>query len=466
VQFNSWSYIALLVAVVIIHRFLSRRGQNLVVLGASYLFYGAWDWRFLSLLWLSTVVDYSVGRALGRTDDPARRRRLLWASLVTNLGLLATFKYFGFFTESFVDLMAGLGWQVDAPTLQIVLPVGISFYTFQTLGYTIDVYRRDIEPTREPLAFAVYVAFFPQLVAGPIERAGRLLPQFERRRDPVDSATAWSGVHLVLQGLVKKVAIADLVAPYVADAFGGAQEAGAAALALGVVGFGLQIYGDFSGYTDIARGSARLLGIELVRNFEQPYLSTSITDFWRRWHMSLSTWLRDYLYIPLGGNRTGHTARNLMLTMLLGGLWHGAAWTFVLWGGLHGLYLMIHRRFGRTPGHGGLPTARELPALVATWVAVHLAWVLFRAEDLTQAWGVVSGIGTMRFGWFDARAAWIIGLALLMTLAMDIDLRRRNAQRAFSTTPAVVRGLAYGAAAVIFVVASGTEPVPFIYFQF
>jgi D-alanyl-lipoteichoic acid acyltransferase DltB (MBOAT superfamily) len=466
VQFNSWSYVALLVAVVAVHRYLPKRGQNLLILAASYLFYGAWDWRFLSLLWFSTIVDYAVGRALGRTDDPIRRRRLLWASLATNLGLLATFKYFDFFTESFANLMADIGWQVDAPTLQVILPVGISFYTFQTLSYTIDVYRRELEPTRDPLAFAVYVAFFPQLVAGPIERAGRLLPQFETRREPVDNATAWSGIHLIAQGLVKKVAIADLVAPYVADAFGDAADAGAAALALGVIGFGLQIYGDFSGYTDIARGSSRLLGIELIRNFEQPYLSTSITDFWRRWHMSLSTWLRDYLYIPLGGNRTGHTARNLMITMLLGGLWHGAAWTFVLWGGLHGLYLMIHRRFGRRPDHAGLPTTRELPALALTWVAVHLAWVLFRAEDLGQAWDVVGGIATMRLGWFDARAAWIIGLAFLVTLAMDVDLRRRDTQRAFVTKPAVVRGLVYGLAAVIFVVASGSEPVPFIYFQF
>lgn len=464
--FNSWSYIAMLAAVVVVHRHLARRGQNLLVLGASYVFYGVWDWRFLSLLWISTVVDYLVGRSLGQTDDPRRRRHLLWISLGTNLGLLGTFKYFDFFVDSFAAMFDAIGWNVDAPTLRIILPVGISFYTFQTLSYTIDVYRRELQPTRDPLAFALYVAFFPQLVAGPIERAGRLLPQFEARRDPVDATHTWSAIHLIVQGLVKKIAIADLVAPYVADAFGRADEAGAAALTLAVVGFGLQIYGDFSAYTDIARGSARLLGIEIIRNFEQPYLSTSITDFWRRWHMSLSSWLRDYLYIPLGGNRTGHTTRNLMLTMLLGGLWHGAAWTFVLWGGLHGLYLMVHKWFGRGAAHDGLPRWREVPALVLTWVGVHLAWILFRAEDLGQAWDVVSRIGAISDGWFDARAAWIIGGAFVVTLLMDLDLRRRDAQRVFVTQPAVVRGLAYGMGVVMLVVASGTEPVPFIYFQF
>lgn len=465
-QFNSWSYVALLVVVVVVHRFVGRRAQNVLVLVASYVFYGVWDWRFLTLLWLSTVVDYTVGRRIEATEDPRRRLLLLRVSLVTNLGILGTFKYLGFFVDSFVDLADRVGFAVSAPTLAIVLPVGISFYTFQTLAYTIDVYRREIPATRDPLAFAVYVAFFPQLVAGPIERAGRLLPQFERRREPPSRDQVWSGIHLIAQGLVKKVAIADAVAPFVNDAFERSADAGMAALTLGVVGFGLQIYADFSAYTDIARGSARLLGIELVRNFEQPYLSTSITDFWRRWHMSLSTWLRDYLYIPLGGNRTGHTTRNLLLTMLLGGLWHGAAWTFVIWGGLHGLYLVVHRRMGRGEAHPGLPRVTELPALVVTWLAVHLAWVLFRAVSLDQAWQVIGGIGSWQVGWFDPTALWVVGIAFLATVAMDVDLRRRNAQRVFTTTAPVARGLAYAAGLIAFVVFSGAEPVPFIYFQF
>ena len=362
--------------------------------------------------------------------------------------------------------MTSVGLGAYFPTLAIVLPVGIIFYTFQTISYTIDVYRGDAEATTDPLAFAVYVAFFPQLVAGPIERASRLLPQFERRRDPVDVATAFSGIHLVVQGLVKKIAIADTVAPFVNDVFNDHAEAGAAALALGVIGFGLQIYGDFSGYTDIARGSARLLGVELVRNFEQPYLATSITDFWRRWHMSLSTWLRDYLYIPLGGNRSANTYRNLMITMLLGGLWHGAAWTFVVWGGLHGLYLAVHRRFRRAESESGLPRLSQWPALVATWLAVHLAWVVFRAESLEQAWGVVAGIGRMQVGWFDPTAAWVIAIALFAILAMDVNMRREDTQRAFALSPPVLRGLAYAAGVVMLVIGSGSEPVPFIYFQF
>ena len=304
--FNSVQYALLLLVVVVVYRRLSRRGQNVLLLLASYLFYGFWDWRFLGLLWISTVTDYLVGRRMGNEDSAERRKQLLWVSMAVNLGILGFFKYFGFFTQSFAELAESVGWQVDAPTLSIVLPVGISFYTFQTMSYTIDVYRREMEPTDDWLSFAVFVAYFPQLVAGPIERARRLLPQFEKERAPVGREQLASGLTLILIGLFKKVVIADALAPAVQTAFENAGTAGWLELMVGIYAFSLQIYGDFSGYSSIARGSSRLLGIELMVNFNQPYLSRNITAFWRTWHISLSTWLRDYLYIPLGGNGSRH----------------------------------------------------------------------------------------------------------------------------------------------------------------
>lgn len=344
--FNSFEYAVFLPVVLVLYWTVLRKRQNSLLLVASYFFYAAWDWRFLGLLMLSTIVDFCVGRTLGTRNEAATRKRLVGLSLAINLGVLGFFKYFNFFAESFADFMGRFGLAPDTPTLKVILPVGISFYTFQTLAYTIDVYRRKKEPEQNLLDFAVYVAFFPQLVAGPIERAQRLLPQIKTPRTSINYEQIRSGLFLILLGLVRKVVIADSLAPIVNEAFRTADSAGAVTLMVGIVAFALQIYGDFAGYSDIARGSSRLLGIELMENFNQPYLSRNITHFWRTWHISLSTWLRDYLYIPLGGNRKGvsKTYRNLMLTMLLGGLWHGAAWTFVVWGGLHGLYLVVHRR--------------------------------------------------------------------------------------------------------------------------
>ena len=297
---DSVDYVVVLGVTVLLHRRLGLRGQNVLLLIASYLFYGLWDWRFPSLLALSTLVSFTVARRMPAAHS-GWRRALLQMSLVTNLGILALFKYFGFFVESFSELLAQFGYEASRTTLTIVLPVGISFYTLQALSYTIDVYRRELEPTDDLLAFAVYVAFFPQLVAGPIERAGRLLPQFTTTRRLASRERIGSGLHLIGLGLVKKVALADGVAPFVASAFEEPSSTGCITLMLAVVGFGVQIYGDFSGYSDLARGSARLFGVELMHNFEQPYLSRSITEFWRRWHISLSTWLRDY---PGWWNRT------------------------------------------------------------------------------------------------------------------------------------------------------------------
>lgn len=468
--FNSIQYALLLIVVFGLYRLLLRREQNVVLLVASYVFYGVWNVYFLPLLWLSTGVDFFVGRELAASDDPSRRKRLLLLSIGTNLGILGFFKYFGFFVESAAALLEAVGLGANVATLSIILPVGISFFTFQTMSYTIDIYRRELEPTDDLLSFAVFVAFFPQLVAGPIERAKRLLPQFTSDRKPITGDEVSSGLLLIFIGLFKKVAIADALAPLVQDTFAEAATASWMHLLVGVYAFSLQIYGDFSGYSSIARGSARLLGIDLMVNFNQPYLARNITHFWRTWHISLSTWLRDYLYIPLGGNRGGGAAtqRNLMLTMLLGGLWHGAAWTFVVWGGLHGLYLVVHRRMGVSDrSETAIPTWRDIPAIFGTFHLVAFSWIFFRAESFTEAWNVVSGIAMLREGLgFPFRGLSLVVPAVLAMTFIDLVQRRGQRHEAFLTIPSFAQGAIYGAFVVAVVVFSGLETVDFLYFQF
>jgi D-alanyl-lipoteichoic acid acyltransferase DltB (MBOAT superfamily) len=469
--FNSVQYAVFLPSVIALYWLLrTPRRQNLLLLVASYVFYGAWDWRFLGLLSLSTIVDYVVGRGLGRTQVMGQRKALLLVSVVTNLGILGTFKYFGFFVDSATVFLDRVGLAPTTSVLDIVLPVGISFYTFQTMSYTIDVYRRRQEPTGSFLDFAVFVAYFPQLVAGPIERATRLLPQITARRRAPSRDAVRSGLALILLGLFKKVAIADAVAPIADAAFDGSADAGWATLLLGVYAFAVQIYCDFSGYSDIARGSSRLMGIELMRNFEQPYLARNITDFWRTWHISLSSWLRDYLYISLGGNRKGPTRTqfNLAAVMLLGGLWHGAAWTFVVWGGLHGLYLAADRR--RSQLRTGSPNdpvgLRDVPAILGTFHAVCLAWVFFRAEGFGQAWEVLSGLATLRGGDLDISSALFLAAAATAIVAIDLAQRRSGRHVPSLGWPAPLRGALVGMAATAIIVFSGGTAVPFIYFQF
>ena len=312
--------------------------QNLLLLVASYVFYGWWDWRFLGLIALSTLVDYFVGIRIEEADDRQRKKRWLWVSLAVNLGILGYFKYANFFIENWITAWDGLGVTMHASTLQVILPVGISFYTFQTLSYSIDIYRGNLKATRDPVAFAAFVSFFPQLVAGPIERATNLLPQitsprtftYEQGRD---------GMRLILWGMFKKVVVADSCAPYVDMCFDNPAAFSGSTLILGAILFSFQIYGDFSGYSDIAIGTAKLFGFELMTNFKFPYFSRDIDEFWRRWHISLSTWFRDYLYIPLGGSRVSKpkAIRNVFVIFLISGFWHGANWTFIVWGGIHAL---------------------------------------------------------------------------------------------------------------------------------
>jgi len=374
------------------HRF-PHRWQNHLILVASYVFYGAWDWRFLSLIWISTVVDWWVGLHLDPAKPQAYRRRTLLLSCIFNLGFLGFFKYYGFFVSSFIDLAAVFGWHPDIRVLQIVLPIGISFYTFQSMSYTIEVYRNHIGPCRSLLDYATFVAFWPHMVAGPIMRGTTLLPQVQQPRT-VTRQQLHDGLRLILWGLYKKMVIADNMALIADPIFARPAPYTFGEVTVGVLAFAFQIYGDFSGYSDIARGCSKLMGFELIVNFNLPYLATSPQDFWRRWHISLSSWLRDYLYVSLGGNRFGRarTYVNLELTMLLGGLWHGASWTFVAWGAYHGTLLAVHRAIeewrGKGPRDAG-PARREFTfgwfaSVAFMFVLTLYGWLLFRCHTFDQ----------------------------------------------------------------------------------
>jgi len=386
--FNTWTFAVFFVVFYFLYRVLPRRGQNAILLVASYIFYGAWDYRFLALLAISTTLDYFCGRAIYRAKDSHQRHLFLVLTVAANLCFLGFFKYCNFFAESLTALLSPFGLAPSLPMLNIVLPVGISFYTFQSMSYTIDIYRGQLKPSTSLFEYATFVAFFPQLVAGPINRAPRLLPQFGRTR-----VITWEhirgGSWLIAWGLFKKMVVADNMAPIVNAAFADPSKYQGLDLVLAVNAFAFQIYGDFSGYSDMARGIARLMGFDLMVNFDQPYFAISPLDFWRRWHISLSTWLRDYLYIPLGGNRRGKVAtyKNLMITMLLGGLWHGAAWHFVVWGLYHGIILSIYRNFEwvvdwRSARTVGGRAAWWLLLLIVMYGLTCLGWLIFRAPDM------------------------------------------------------------------------------------
>tara|TARA_B110000444_G_scaffold171883_1_gene160656 strand:- start:829 stop:2250 length:1422 start_codon:yes stop_codon:yes gene_type:complete len=388
--FNSTSFAIFLPIVFIIYWSLKNKHliyQNLILLISSYIFYGWWDWRFLSLIALSTVVDYLVGIQIDKAESKKTKRNFLLISLIVNLGLLAVFKYFNFFITSFEEMLNSLGLPFDTWTLNIILPVGISFYTFQTLSYSIDLYKGKIKHTNDFISFAAFVAFFPQLVAGPIERASHLLPQFIKKRK-FNYQIAISGISLISYGFFKKLVIADRLAIYVNNIFSDIENANTLSLLLGIIFFSFQIYADFSGYSLIARGSAKLLGFDLILNFNKPYLASSITSFWKRWHISLSTWFRDYLYIPLGGNRVSQLRNyyNLIIVFLLSGLWHGANWTFVIWGALHAFYLIIYLQYKKTFNPKLTENLfRKFINILTVYSCVTFAWIFFRANDLNHA---------------------------------------------------------------------------------
>jgi D-alanyl-lipoteichoic acid acyltransferase DltB (MBOAT superfamily) len=378
-------FIVVVVGVVLNQRLLrSVRLQNLFLLCCSYYFYAQWDWRFLSLIVISTTVDFIAGGKI--FDSPRRARRWLTLSIVVNLGILGFFKYFDFFITEAVAGLNALGISGSATTLNIILPVGISFYTFQTMTYALDIYRGQMKPTRDPVAFAAYVAFFPQLVAGPIERAQNLLPQFSKLWR-FDEEKTVQGLRLILFGMALKVIVADHLAPYVDEIFAAPQNFDGGTLALGAIYFGFQIYADFCGYSTIAIGLAKILGFELMTNFRTPYFATSIQDFWHRWHISLSTFFRDYLYIPLGGSRTTPLKkdRNVLITFTVSGLWHGANWTFIVWGFYHGLLLIIQRRMPKLGFERVPESIAWLISAGVTFTLVTIGWVVFRAQSLGDA---------------------------------------------------------------------------------
>lgn len=396
-NFVSYVFAVFIVVVFALYWVMPRSTRNIFLWGASYFFYGWWDWRFLFLLLISTTIDYICGRLLERVEQPARRKSIVAVSLISNLGLLGVFKYYNFFIASLAALCDTLGLPISMPVMHIILPVGISFYTFQTISYTVDVYRGHLKPTHSFVDFAVYVSLFPQLVAGPIERGASLLPQVIQPRR-FSAEQFHDGLMLIATGFFRKTVIADNMALLANAVF--TQDAGSLSgfdMLLGVYAFAWQIYGDFSGYSDIARGTAKLLGFELMVNFRQPYLATNPSDFWRRWHISLSSWLKDYLYIPLGGNRGGErkTMRNLVLVMLLGGLWHGAAWTFVFWGALHGTWLILDRwlRKVRPPAVSSRDNRLlHVVKIIGAFHVVCLGWLFFRVDGVGHGFEMLGAL--------------------------------------------------------------------------
>ncbi|MCG6535904.1 MAG: MBOAT family protein [Syntrophales bacterium LBB04] len=473
--FNSLIFFGFITIVFLVYPRLGLRGQNLFLLLASYIFYSYWDWRFTVLLLTSTVVDFWVGQKLQEPGSQKRRRLLLLVSITVNLGILGFFKYFNFFIDSAASALAAIGLEPHVSVLRVILPIGISFYTFRTMTYTIDIYRSKVKPTKNFVDYALFVSFFPELLAGPIERASSLLPQISTPRQ-ITRAKILTGLNLVLLGYFKKVAIADTLAPIVDHIFAAPAGMSSGQLWTGVYAYTFQIYGDFSGYTDIARGISRILGFETMENFSAPYLSRSITEFWRRWHISLSTWFRDYLYIPLGGNRLGRarTYANLIITMCLCGLWHGAAWTFVLWGLLHGLCLSGHRMvlgenkpdFSWPQTFSGWGIAFVKMFLMFQFVA--LAWVLFRAPNLKTALVYLEGL--FRFHDFTGFATHVL-FAGSLVMALDVAQTWCGTQT-WLTDRQDLRSLRFIVAQLLLIsvlsaaIAHLGTVTPFIYFQF
>jgi alginate O-acetyltransferase complex protein AlgI len=401
--FNSLDFAIFLPIVFTIYWFLnnnSLKAQNILLLFSSYFFYGCWDWRFLFLLAFSTFLDFYTGLKIYSSQSNSYKRMWLWISIVINLGFLGYFKYYNFFVDSFASLLQTVGFKPHISTLNIILPVGISFYTFHGLSYVLDIYYKRIHPTTNFVNYSLFVSFFPLLVAGPIERATHLLPQVENPRK-FDYLKAADGLKQILWGLFKKIVIADNCAVYANDIFNNYAEQSGSTLILGALFFAFQIYGDFSGYSDIALGTARLFGFELLRNFAFPYFSRDIAEFWRRWHISLSSWFRDYLYIPLGGSKGGTwmKIRNTFIIFLVSGFWHGANWTFIVWGALNAIYILPLIVFGTNRNNLEIvaqgkvfPSIREVLNIVLTFSLTVFAWIFFRAESIKHAFGFISGI--------------------------------------------------------------------------
>jgi len=475
--FNSIEFIIFLPIVFLFYWFILNKNlrlQNLFILLASYVFYGWWDWRFLSLIIISSFVDFYVARKIWKVDKLKSKKLFLLISVLINIGFLGFFKYYNFFVDSFVDSFAQLGISFHTRTLNIILPVGISFYTFQTLSYTIDVYRKKLEPTNDMIAFFTFVAFFPQLVAGPIERAVNLLPQFYKKRK-FDIIRAANGMKQILWGLFKKVIIADNCAIYVDDIFSNYEIYPGSTLLLGAFFFAFQIYGDFSGYSDIAIGTARLFGFDLMRNFAYPYFSRDIAEFWRRWHISLSSWFRDYVYIPIGGSRGNEflKIRNVIIIFVVSGFWHGANWTFVIWGLLNGLYflplmlLKVNRSNLGIVAEGKLfPTFKETGQMLITFFITLIAWIFFRAENVGQAFSYIKNLFSESLFVLPNREQMMFLPVVLLFIAFEWVKRDKQHALEINKLPVFIRWSVYLIFGFVVLLSFGNNPNSFIYFQF
>jgi len=458
--------------------FPEKKVQNFLLVVLSYVFYGTWDWRFLSLIILSTLVDFTVGILISKSENPTPRKLYLSLSLMINIGLLLYFKYCNFFINSFCDLLSSFGANCNLSTLSIVLPVGISFYTFQTLSYSIDVFKRKLEPETNIINFSAYVAFFPQLIAGPIERAVNLLPQFNVKR-VFNYALAINGLRQILWGLFKKVVVADNCAPIVDLIFSSPDQCDSIILMIGSILFAFQIYCDFSGYSDIAIGIGKLLGIKLMVNFRYPYFSRDIAEFWRRWHISLSTWFRDYIYIPLGGSRVGKakSIRNIFVIFLVSGFWHGANWTFVMWGLINAFYFLP--QFLRNTNRKHISNAVErlsissLGSILITFSLTCLAWIFFRADGINSAFSYIYRIGTFPLVIFEHEIyssfetyASLFYITVMITIewySRNLDYPMFDFHNVISSK--VIRYLVYIVLSVSIYYYIGNDSA-FIYFQF
>ncbi len=480
--FNTLDFAVFLPVVFGIYWLLSGRlyWQNLCIVISSLVFYGWWDWRFLFLLIFSTLVDYLVGIKLNSKADDAVRKYWLWLSIGVNLGLLGFFKYQHFFVDNFVTAFRLFGFTLDVRALQYVLPVGISFYTFQTMSYSIDVYRRKLLPAENFFSFLAYVSFFPQLVAGPIERATHLLPQFEKERTFSYSLAA-QGMRQILWGLFKKMVIADNCAALADPIFAEYMQLPGSTLLLGAFFFAIQIYGDFSGYSDIAIGTARLFGFELMQNFAFPYFSRDVAEFWRRWHISLTSWFKDYVYIPLGGSRVNraHIIRNVLVVFLLSGFWHGPNWQYIAWGGWHALLFVPliwngnHRQYMAPVASGKwMPSLRETMQVLSTFLLVCIGWVFFRSVTLSNAFDylrIIASPSLLEFPKLEKEAAAYTQI-ILIVLFFAVEWWGREGQFALArlqTWPGTFRRWAVYLLLVSLIgLFMKSEDVPFIYFQF
>lgn len=467
--FDSPVFFVFLILVVVIYWRLEFHTQNIFLLLASYFFYGWWDWRFLLLMISSTTLDYLIAHAIARAPSQIRRKRLLVLSLFINFGILGLFKYFNFFVGSFAHVAHLFGGtELPISFLKIILPPGISFYTFQEIAYIVDVYHGKIEPADSFVQYSLFISLFPHLIAGPIQRPDHLLPQVQRRRR-WNGEKALDGIILIAEGLFRKCVIADNCALIANAAFGGKfGPPNLPVLLLGTYAFAWQIYGDFSGYSDIARGAAQILGFHFMINFRQPYLSQTLQEFWRRWHISLSTWLRDYLYISLGGNRKGdaRTMSNLLTTMLLGGLWHGANWTFVIWGGIHGIGLAVERILGVAKDWSGSNFVTRWVRRIFIFHLVCFSWIFFRAESVRSAFSLIGGLA--HWDWrpsYLAAGKFLIAFSMPLFL-LDLYLEATGDEYLFESRPHFQRVAVALSCMLAIVLFGANQANAFIYFQF